>query len=446
MKCKVEKTKNANEVKLEITIEAEKFEDGIKKVYFQNAKYFNIPGFRKGKAPQAIVEKYYGKEIFYEDAFNDIVPAELEKAVEENNIDVVSRPDIDVKQMEKGKDLIFTAVFQTKPEAILGQYKGIEIPKIEYNVTDKDVEHELAHMQEHNSRLITVEDRPVEKGDTVIIDFEGFVGGKPFEGGKAENHELEIGSNTFIPGFEDQIIGMKNDEEKDINVKFPDEYFSKDLAGKDATFKVKLHEIKKKELPTLDDEFAKDVSEFDTLDELKKDIKTKLEEQSAENQKMETEDAVIKEVCKNVKVDIPSGMIELEVEDMLKNIETRLSYQGLKLDQYLKIIGKTEDEIKKEYEPQAKEAITSRLMLEAVIKAEKIEATEDEIVAKMKEMAKNYGKAEDDEEFLNNKNVRKYIKSGIESEKALDFLVKNAKVKANKKEDKKENKKEDKKA
>ncbi len=446
MKCKVEKTKNANEVKLEITIEAEKFEDGIKKVYFQNAKYFNIPGFRKGKAPQAIVEKYYGKEIFYEDAFNDIVPAELEKAVEENNIDVVSRPDIDVKQMEKGKDLIFTAVFQTKPEAILGQYKGIEIPKIEYNVTDKDVEHELSHMQEHNSRLITVEDRPVEKGDTVIIDFEGFVGGKPFEGGKAENHELEIGSNTFIPGFEDQIIGMKNDEEKDINVKFPDEYFSKDLAGKDATFKVKLHEIKKKELPTLDDEFAKDVSEFDTLDELKKDIKTKLEEQSAENQKMETEDAVIKEVCKNVKVDIPSGMIELEVEDMLKNIETRLSYQGLKLDQYLKIIGKTEDEIKKEYEPQAKEAITSRLMLEAVIKAEKIEATEDEIVAKMKEMAKNYGKAEDDEEFLNNKNVRKYIKSGIESEKALDFLVKNAKVKANKKEDKKENKKEDKKA
>ena len=446
MKCKVEKTKNANEVKLEITIDAEKFEDGIKKVYFQNAKYFNIPGFRKGKAPQAIVEKYYGKEIFYEDAFNDIVPAELEKAVEENNIDVVSRPDIDVKQMEKGKDLIFTAVFQTKPEAILGQYKGIEIPKIEYNVTDKDVEHELSHMQEHNSRLITVEDRPVEKGDTVIIDFEGFVGGKPFEGGKAENHELEIGSNTFIPGFEDQIIGMKNDEEKDINVKFPDEYFSKDLAGKDATFKVKLHEIKKKELPTLDDEFAKDVSEFDTLDELKKDIKTKLEEQSAENQKMETEDAVIKEVCKNVKVDIPSGMIELEVEDMLKNIETRLSYQGLKLDQYLKIIGKTEDEIKKEYEPQAKEAITSRLMLEAVIKAEKIEATEDEIVAKMKEMAKNYGKAEDDEEFLNNKNVRKYIKSGIESEKALDFLVKNAKVKANKKEDKKENKKEDKKA
>lgn len=446
MKCKVEKTKNANEVKLEITIDAEKFEDGIKKVYFQNAKYFNIPGFRKGKAPQAIVEKYYGKEIFYEDAFNDIVPAELEKAVEENNIDVVSRPDIDVKQMEKGKDLIFTAVFQTKPEAILGQYKGIEIPKIEYNVTDKDVEHELAHMQEHNSRLITVEDRPVEKGDTVIIDFEGFVDGKPFEGGKAENHELEIGSNTFIPGFEDQIIGMKNDEEKDINVKFPDEYFSKDLAGKDATFKVKLHEIKKKELPTLDDEFAKDVSEFDTLDELKKDIKTKLEEQSAENQKMETEDAVIKEVCKNVKVDIPSGMVELEVEDMLKNIETRLSYQGLKLDQYLKIIGKTEDEIKKEYEPQAKEAITSRLMLEAVIKAEKIEATEDEIVAKMKEMAKNYGKAEDDEEFLNNKNVRKYIKSGIESEKALDFLVKNAKVKANKKEDKKENKKEDKKA
>ena len=428
MKCNVEKTENVNEVKLELTIEAQKFEEAIKKVYFQSAKYFNIPGFRKGKAPMNIVEKYYGKEIFYEDAFNEVVPAELEEALKENNIEAVSRPDIDVKQIEKGKDLIFTAVFQTKPEAELGKYKGIEIPKIEYTVSDEDINHELGHMQEHNSRLISIEDRPVEKGDIAVIDFEGFVDGKAFEGGKAEGHELEIGSNTFIPGFEDQIIGMKIDEERDINVKFPDEYFSKDLAGKDATFKVKVHEIKKKELPELDDEFAKDVSEFDTLEELKKSIKDRLEKDNEQKQKYETEDAVIKAVCENVKVDIPSGMIETETEDMLRNIETRLSYQGLKLEQYLQMMGKTAEEVKKEYEPQAIEAIKSRLMLEAVIKAEKIEATEDEILEKMKEMAKNYGKS-DDKEFMENENVRKYIKSGLESEKALEFLVKNAKIK-----------------
>ncbi len=428
MKCKVEKTENANEVKLELTIEAQKFDEAIKKVYFQSAKYFNIPGFRKGKAPMNIVEKYYGKEIFYEDAFNQVVPSQLEEAIKENKIEVVSTADIDVKQIEKGKDLIFTAVFQTKPEVKLEKYKGIEIPKIEYNVTEENINHELSHMQEHNSRLISVEDRAVQKGDITIIDFEGFVDGVAFEGGKAEGHELEIGSNTFIPGFEDQIIDMKIDEEKDINVKFPEEYFSKDLAGKDATFKVKLHEIKKKELPKLDDEFAKDVSEFDTLKELKDSIKEKLQKEMQEKQKYETEDAVIKAICENFNVEIPSGMVETEIEDMFKNFEMKLSYQGIKLDQYLQIMGKTKDELKKEYEPQALEAIKSRLMLEAVIKAEKIEATEEEVVNKMKEMAENYGK-KDDEEFLKNENVKKYIKNGIESEKALEFLVNNAKVK-----------------
>ena len=428
MNCKVEKTENANEVKLEITIEAEKFDNAIKKVYFQSAKYFNIPGFRKGKAPQNIVEKYYGKEIFYEDAFNEVAEGALEEAIKENKLDVVSRPDIDVTQIEKGKDLIFTAVMQTKPEAELGKYKGIEIKKIEYNVTDEDINHELGHMQEHNSRLITIEDRPVEKGDIATIDFEGFVDGKAFEGGKAEGHELEIGSNTFIPGFEDQVIGMKIDEEKDINVKFPEEYFSKELAGKDATFKVKVHEIKKKELPELDDEFAKDVSEFDTLKELKADIKAKQEEQNKEKAKYETQDAVIKALCEDIKVDIPSGMIEMEVENMLKDIEQRLSYQGLKLEQYLQMMGKTAEDMKKEYEPQAIDAIKSRLALEAVVKAEKIKATDKEIEEKMKEMAKNYGK-ENDEEFMKNENVRNYIKQGIESEKAIDFLVENAKIK-----------------
>ena len=428
MKCKLEKTENANEVKFEITVEAEKFEEATKKVYFKSAKYFNIPGFRKGKAPMQIVEKYYGKEIFYEDAFNEVAQTALEEAVTENKVEVVSRPEVDIKQMEKGKDLIFTVVMQTKPEAELGKYKGIEIPKIEYNVSDEDINHELEHMQEHNSRLISIDDRAVEKGDTVNIDFEGFVDGKAFEGGKAEKYDIEIGSNTFIPGFEDGVIGMKIDEEKDIDVKFPKEYFSKELAGKDAMFKVKLHEIKKKELPKLDDEFAKDVSEFDTLEELKADIKKKLEKQNADRTKYETEEAVIKALCENTKIDIPSGMIETEVDNMLKDFENRLSYQGLKMEQYLKMLGKTKEEIRKEYEPQAIEGIKSRLAIEAVVKAEKIEATEKEVEDKIKEMAKNYGK-ENDEAFLKNENVRNYLKEGIESEKAMEFLIKNAKIK-----------------
>ena len=441
MNCKVEKTENANEVKLEITVEAEKFENAMKKVYFQNAKYFNIPGFRKGKAPMNIVEKYYGAQIFYEDAFNEVATEAYDEALEANKIDAVSRPVVDIKQMEKGKDVIFTAVVQTKPEVELGKYKGIEIPKVEYKVEEKDIEHELGHMQEHNSRLITVDDRALENGDIATIDFEGFVDGVAFDGGKAEGHELEIGSGSFIPGFEDQLVGMKIDEEREIKVTFPKEYFSKDLAGKEAMFKVKLHEIKRKELPELDDEFAKDVSEFDTLAELKASIKEKIEKNNEQRQKYETEDLAIKAVCKDVKVDIPSGMVEFEVENMMKDFEQRLSYQGLNLDQYLKMIGKTEEEMKKEYEPQAIEAIKSRLVLEAIIKAEKIEASEDEIKAKMEEMAKNYGKKV--EEISENENLKRYLKEGIESEKALEFIVSNAKFtakKAEKKAEKKETK------
>ena len=426
MNCKVEKTENANEVKLEITVEAEKFDNAMKKVYFQNAKYFNIPGFRKGKAPMNIVEKYYGAQIFYEDAFNEVATEAYDEALEEKKIEAVSKPDVDIVQMEKGKDVIFTVVVQTKPEVELGKYKGIEIKKVEYKVEEKDIEHELEHMQEHNSRLITIENRALEQGDIATIDFEGFVDGVAFEGGKAEGHELEIGSGAFIPGFEEQLVGMKIDEEKEIKVTFPKEYFSKDLAGKEATFKVKLHEIKKKELPELDDEFAKDVSEFDTLKELKESIKEKLEKSNEQKAKYETEDAAIKAVCEKAKLDIPNGMVELEVENMLKDFEQRLSYQGLKMDQYLKMIGKTEEEVKKEYEPQAKEAIKSRLTLEAIIKAEKIEATDEEIKAKIEEMAKNYGKKA--EELNDNENLKKYLKEGIESEKAIEFIVKNAKI------------------
>ena len=341
--------------------------------------------------------------------------------------------------MEKGKDLIFTAVVQTKPEVELGKYKGVEIPKVEYKVDKKDVDHELGHMQEHNSRLITVDDRPLDNGDTATIDFEGFVDGVAFDGGKAEGHELEIGSGAFIPGFEEQLVGMNIDEEREIKVTFPKEYFSKDLAGKEAMFKVKLHEIKKKELPELDDEFAKDVSEFDTLAELKKSIKEKLEKNNEQRAKYETEEAAMKAVCEDVKLDIPSGMIEFEIDNMLKDFEQRLAYQGLNVEQYLNMIGKTEEEMRKEYEPQAIESIKSRLVLEAIINAEKIEASEDEIKSKMEEMAKNYGKKV--EELSENENLKKYLEEGIKSEKALEFIVENAKVIENKKETKKSSKK-----
>ena len=427
MDVKVEKTENKNEVKLSFTVEAEKFEEAMKKVYSKTAKYFNIPGFRKGKAPMQLVERQYGSEIFYEDAFNELVPDLYDEAIKENNIEAVSKPDIDITQMEKGKDLIFTATVQTKPEVKLGKYKGIEIKKIEYNVSDEEINHELGHMQERNSRLISVEDRPVEEGDITVIDFEGFVDGVPFEGGKAENHELEIGSKTFIPGFEDQIIGMKIDEERDINVKFPEEYFSKDLAGKDATFKVKLHEIKKKELPELDDEFAKDVSEFDTLDELKKSIKEKIEEENKNKEKYETEEEAIKTVCENTEIDIPSGMIELEIDNMVKDIEARLSYQGLKLEQYLQMMGKTESEMRTEFEEQAKRSVKSRLVLEAIATAEDTLPTDEEVTEKIKEMAKQYNR--DEKELLENEQLKSYLADSMKTEKAIDFIVKNAKIK-----------------
>ena len=427
MSIKVEKTYNKNELKLEFTVEAQKFDETMKKVYFKTVKYFNIPGFRKGKAPMNIIERYYGKEIFYEDTFNEILQEVYDKELRESNITAVSYPDLDVKQIGKGQDLIFTAVVQTKPEVKPGKYKGIEIKKVEYNVSDEDINHELGHMQERNSRMVTVDDRAVENGDITVIDFEGFVDGKAFEGGKAEGHELTIGSNTFIPGFEDQIIGMKIDEEKDINVKFPEEYFSKELAGKDATFKVKLHEIKKKELPELDDEFAKDVSEFDTLKELKESIKEKLEKENEQKAKYETEEAAIKAVCDNTEIDIPSGMIETEIDHMEKDMEQRMQYQGLTLYMYLQMIGKTKEEFRKEYEDQAKDAVKSRLVIEAVANEEKIEADDKEVDEKIKEMTENYGKTED--ELKSNESLRNYLKENLKTEKTIEFIVKNAKIK-----------------
>ena len=427
MSVKVEKTDKTNEVKLEFTVEAAKFDEAIQTVYKKSAKYFKIPGFRNGKAPFKMVEKMYGIQIFYEDAFNEVASGAYEEGIKESGLEVVSKPEIDIVQIEAGKDLIFTAVVQTKPEVTLGKYKGIEVKKHEYTVSDEEVEHELGHMAEKNARIVAVEDRAVENGDITVIDFEGFVDGKAFEGGKAESYELTIGSNSFIPGFEDQIVGMKLDEDRDINVKFPEEYFSKDLAGKDATFKIKLHEIKKKEMPEINDELAKDVSEFDTLEELKASIKEKIEKQNESKAKYETEDEAIEVVCKNAKVEIPSGMIELETENMEKDMESRLGYQGMNLDDYLQMMGKTRQEFKDEYKPQAEKQVKSRLVLEAIAKDAKIEVSEEEISEKIAEMAKMYGQNEEDAK--KNEQLVNYVKENLKTEKTIEYIVSNAKIK-----------------
>ena len=441
MEVKVIKAEDKNEVKLEITVEAKVFEDGIKKVYTKNAKYIAIPGFRKGKAPLNIVEKFYGAEIFYEDAFNEIVPEIYENALKENKIEAVTKPVIDVTQMEKGKDLIFTATVAEKPEVKLGKYKGVSVEKVEYKVTAEDVEKSLTAKQEQNSRIVSVTDRAVESKDITVIDFDGSVDGVHFEGGKAEKYELEIGSNSFIPGFEDQIIGMKIDEEKDINVKFPEDYFSKELAGKDAVFAVKLHEIKRKELPELDDEFAKDVSEFDTLKELKEDIKASLTKSNEEKAKREIEEAAIIAACDAAKVEIPEGMVEIELDNMVEDMNRRLQYQGINFDQYLNMIGRTMADFRNESKETAEKSVKTKLVLEAIFADAKLEVKEDEVESKLKELADAYGRSL--EELKANEALIKNITESLQSEKAISFVAENAKLEA-KKAEKKETKKEDK--
>ena len=427
MSIKVEKTENKDELKLEFTVEAKVFEDAMKKVFSKNAKYFNIPGFRKGKAPMNIVEKFYGAEIFYEDAFNDIVPSVFDEGVKEEKIDVVSRPKIDIVQIGKGKELIFTAIVQVKPEVKLGKYKGIELEKTVYKVTDEAIDNEINKMAERNSRMISISDRPAQKDDTAVIDFAGTIDGVAFDGGTSENHELKLGSNTFIPGFEDQVIGMKTGEEKDVKVKFPDDYFSKDLAGKDAVFKVKVNEIKAKELPKIDDEFAKDVSEFDTLKELKADTKKKLQEELDNKSKSELDETAVKSVSDIADVEIPSGMVELEIDGIIDDMNRRLSYQGIKIDQYLQILGKTMEEFRKENEETARANAKMKLVLEAVYKDAKLEVSDEEIQTKLEELATMYGRKVDD--VKDNEELNTRIRESLESEKAIKYIVDNAKIK-----------------
>ena len=427
MSIKQEKTENKNELKLTFTVEAAKFDNAILDVFKKSAKYFNIPGFRKGKAPFNIVEKYYGAHIFYEDAFNELVPSIYDEEIKTNKIDAVSRPKIDVVQMEKGKDLIFTAIVETKPEVKLGKYKGIELKKIEYKVTDKDVEDEINQMAEHNSRMVAIEDRACKDQDIVTIDFEGFVDGKPFEGGKAEKHQLTLGSHTFIPGFEEQILGMKIDEERDIKVTFPEDYFTKELAGKEATFHIKLHAINVKELPKIDDEFAKDVSEFDTLADLKKSIKDKKTEENNHRAEHEMEDAAIEKVASESKIDIPNGMIELEIDNMEDNISQRLQYQGLTFEKYLKMVGKTEADVREEFKDDAKKNIITRLVLEQIVEDEKIKPDAEDVKKHFEEMAKQYNRKV--EELEKNEELKEYLEKSSQNELAVKLIIDNAKLK-----------------
>jgi trigger factor len=427
MNTKIEKLEN-NQVKLEITIDAEKFEEGLQKAFFRNAKHFVVPGFRKGKAPRNLVEKQYGESVLFEEAFNIVVPEVYDNIIKENNIDAVATPDIDIKQIGKDKELIFTAMVTVKPPVKLGKYKGIKAPKKEYKVSDEDINNAILEMAEKNARIITAEDgKAVENKNIAVIDFEGFVDGTPFEGGKGTNHQLEIGSGTFIPGFEDQVIGMKVSEEKDVKVTFPENYYSKELAGKEAIFKVKLNEIKIKELPEIDDEFAKDVSEFDTLAELKADKKEHMEEENEKRAKFEIEEEAIKQVVEATEIDIPKVMIDLEIDEYIKEFETRLSYQGMNMDSYLELLGKNMLDVRKQYEEKATSNIKTKLTLEAIYKTENLEVSEEDMTAKLTEVAKAYGR--DAEEFVKNANeqMKSYVTEELKYDKAVKFIMENAK-------------------
>lgn len=425
MSLQVEKLEK-NMAKLTIEASAEDFEKAIQKAYQKNKNKMNVQGFRKGKAPLAIIEKMYGAGIFYEDAANELIPEAYEKAAIESGLDIVSRPDIDVVQIEKGKPFIFTAEVALKPEVTLGQYKGVEVEKKPITVTEEEILEKIDKEREQNSRMITVDDRAVQDGDIAVIDFEGFVDGTPFEGGKGENYSLTIGSHSFIDTFEEQLIGKNIGEEVDVNVTFPEEYQAKELAGKPALFKVKINEIKVKELPELDDDFAQDVSEFDTLDEYKESIKATIKESKEKQAKTEKENTIVDKIIENSVMDIPEAMINSQVSQMAEEFAQRMQYQGLSLEQYFKFTGMDSKKFLENLKPQAVKRIQSRLVLEAVVKAENIEVTEEELEKELKEMADSYQmELEKLKELIGDKE-KEQIKEDIAVQKAVDFITENA--------------------
>lgn len=427
MQVKVENA-GKNVVQLEIEVEAEKFEQGMQKAFARNAKKFNIPGFRRGKAPRHLVERYYGEQVLYEDAINEVCPDAYEQAVEENDIHPVDRPEIDIKQIGKGQSLIFTAKVTVRPDVELGEYKGIEVEKSTAVVTDEDVDKEIEKVRERNSRLITVEDRPAASGDTVTIDFEGFIDGTAFEGGKGTDYDLALGSGTFIPGFEDQLVGVSKGEEKEVNVTFPEDYHNKDLAGKPAVFKVTVKEIKLMELPDLDDEFAKDVSEFDTLEEYKADLRKKLLDKAEHMAHHENEDKVVAKVVENATVDIPPVMIERQIDNMVYDFRMSLMYQGLDLEKYLEIMGMDMNSFRDQFRKRAEQEVKTQLVLDKISKVEAIVPTDEETDAEIKRLAENYRQSEEEfRQHLKPDDIE-YIRSTLVTRKTVDFLLENAKL------------------
>ena len=429
MSSKVEKIEN-NTATLEIEVSSEQFEKGVNRAYKKNAGRFDIPGFRKGRAPRFIIERHYGEGIFYEDAINEVCPGAYQDAVEEHSLQPVDRPEIDIVQIEKGKPFIFKAVVTVKPEVTLGEYDGIEVEKKEYPVTDEDVQKELDNMRESGARMVTVEDRAAQKDDMVMIDYKGFVDGEQFEGGSAENQSLVLGSGHFIGGFEDQLIGAKAGDSVTAKVKFPKDYQAEHLAGKDAEFQVEVREIKEKELPDLDDEFAKDVSEFDTLEELKTDIREKLEEKAQQRAKNELENEVIKKAAELTEVDIPDVMIEKQIDTMIRDFEIQLMYQGLKLEDYLKHMGNSKDDLRNNLRKDAKERVKTQLMLEKISETEGIIETEEELDHEIEKLAKQY-KQEDEDKFKKSlgEDELNYIKESIIIRKTAELLVEKASIK-----------------
>ena len=427
MSLQVEKLEK-NMAKLTVEVPAEQFVEAIGHAYKKNKNRFNVPGFRKGKVPQAMIEKMYGSEVFYEDAANEVIGQTYGDAAKESGLDIVSRPSIDLVQIEKGKNFIYTAEVAVKPEVTLGQYKGVEVEKANAEVTDEDVEKELKRAQEQNSRLVTVDDRPVADGDQVVIDFDGYVDGKRFDGGKSEDYPLTIGSHTFIDTFEDQLIGKNLGEECEVNVTIPAEYHAAELAGKPAVFKVKIKEIKYKELPELNDEFAGEVSEFETLDEYKADIRKKLTESKEKQAATENENRVVEAVVKNATMEIPEAMIDSQLDNMVSEYARNMQNHGISLEQYMQYTGMTIDKLKEQMRPQAVKRIETRLVLEAVVKAENIQVTDEKVDEEIGKMAAAYKmEPEKLKGYMGEAEIAN-MKEDLAVQEAVDFLVAEAKL------------------
>ena len=426
MSLQVEKLEH-NMAKLTIEVPAEELEKALETAYQKNKNKISVPGFRKGKVPRNMIEKMYGPAIFYEDAANELIPDAYEKALDECEVEIVSAPKIDVTQIEKGKDFIFTAEVAVKPEVTLGKYKGIKVDEADLAVTEEEINAQIEKERENSARTISVEDRPVKDGDITTLDFEGFVDGVAFEGGKGTDYPLTIGSGSFIPGFEEQLIGAELNKEVEVNVTFPEDYHAKDLAGKPATFKCKIKDIKEKELPELDDEFASEVSAFDTMAEYKEDVKKSLEMKKADAAKIAKEEAVIDAVIEDAKMDIPDAMVETEQRQIIEEFSQRMRMQGLTMEQYMQFTGMTPQALMDQTKPQALKRIQSRLVLEAVAKAEDLKASEEDYAAEIKDMSEKYQMEEDKIKEMLGEKGKKQVEEDLAIRKAVDFLVDNAK-------------------